>query len=107
MSSTKGQIVAQWHVFCNLCSEHCTHTLPRTTSFTEAKRHFRELGWKEGKRFAYMGGTLRLWICPDCNRNTGNFLSRCKKLPPVKVDSMSAAHKEAHAKKKLNRKLYS
>ena len=79
MSDPKGQVVANWYVFCNLCNTHSSHTRPRTTSFTEAKRHFRELGWSQGKRFWHMGKTIRLWVCPECTKNTGNFLKRCQK----------------------------
>ena len=76
MSNPKGHIVANWYVFCNLCEEHAQHTRPRTTSFAVAKRHFRELGWKEGPRTPYMGGTIRHWVCPKCAENTRRFFDR-------------------------------
>lgn len=72
-----GQIVASWHVFCNLCPTFLPYGGKRTNSQRVVEAYIRDMGWRSSTSMI-MGKRVRLWTCPECAKTNANFLKRCK-----------------------------
>lgn len=75
----QGQLVANWYVFCDLCTNRHQLEPPRTISATVAARRLRELGWSSKGQWI-MGDRVQRWTCPTCNAARKRFFEREKAI---------------------------
>jgi hypothetical protein len=75
----RGRLIAQWYVFCNLCSNQHLLGKPRTTSVKEAEKRIRADGWVSHREMV-MGERLTYWTCPSCAADRKRFFEREKAI---------------------------